>query len=70
LLLLPVSSLIDDHHDAAGFLAFALWVALVYIGLTALEGHRYTIVRFFIIMGAVGIVYVGKQIIDVLGKPP
>jgi hypothetical protein len=27
------------------------------------------VVYFFIIMGAVGIIYVGKTIIDVLGKP-
>jgi hypothetical protein len=65
--------LIDDHPELAGFLTFVLWNVLVYIGLSAFENHddgdNDIVVRFFIMMGAVGIIYVGKMIIDVLGKP-
>jgi hypothetical protein len=64
--------LMDDHPDAAGFLTFVLWIVLVYIGLTAFVNQSDIgdiVVYFFIIMGAVGIIYVGKTIIDVLGKP-
>jgi hypothetical protein len=64
-----IKRLIDDHPNAARYLAFVLWSVLVYIGLTAFENHRDTVVRFFIIMGAVGIVGVGKWMIDVSGKP-
>jgi hypothetical protein len=64
--------LMDDHPDAAAFLTFVLWIVLVYIGLTAFVNQSDIadiVVYFFIIMGAVGIIYVGKTIIDVLGKP-
>jgi hypothetical protein len=42
---------------------------LIYVGLSALENRYYTTVRFFIIMGAVGIMCVGKWIVDTVGAP-
>ena len=59
-----VKQLIDDHNDLAGFLGFVLLGVLIYVGLNALENRHYMTVRFFIIMGAVGIMSVGKWIID------
>jgi hypothetical protein len=68
-----IKRLIDHHPEPAGFLIFVLWNVLVYVGLTAFEkshdGGIGDIVAFFIIMGAVGIICIGKTIIDVLGKP-
>jgi hypothetical protein len=64
-----IKRLIDDYPDAAGFAGFVLWIVLVYIGLTAFENHSDIVARFFIVMGAVGIIVVGKWLIDVLGKP-
>src|SRR5262249_8981241 len=65
-----IKRLIDDNPDAAGFAGFVLWIVLVYIGLTAFENHSaYSdiVARFFIVMGAVGIIVVGKWLIDMLG---
>ena len=57
--------LMDDHRDfLAGFLGLMLLGVLIYIGLSALENRHYMTVRFFIIMGAVGILCVCKWVID------
>jgi hypothetical protein len=60
-----IKLLLDGHRDfLAGFLGFVLLSVLIYVGLSALENRYYLTVRFFIIMGAVGIMSVGKWIID------
>jgi hypothetical protein len=64
-----IKRLIDDHPDAAGFWGFVLFNVLVYLGLSALENRHYMAVRFFVIMGAVGIIVIGKWLIDVMVKP-
>jgi hypothetical protein len=67
--------LIDDNPNPAGFLTFILGLVLVYIGLSSVgfdDDGYFTgspVTGFFVAMGAVGIIYVGKTIIDVLGKP-
>jgi len=48
------------HPAMQGFLAFCLWNVLFVLGLLALENHHYTVVRFWIAAGAIGIMSVAR----------
>jgi hypothetical protein len=54
------------NSDLRGFLVFVLWNVLFGFGLLAFEDHHYTIVRFYILMGSIGIISVARWLGRVL----